>query len=235
MENGLNGYDLAVERRNVIFNDIGSFQQRCEAVPRGDAISLILEPDRFEVAVEMIRLKKIQALKIHSRSQKIRREDYQSFHGRLELLPPGFPIIIDSFYYGSEMNYQPSLREAVGMIKAFPDLKFVIAHAGGYELLRYFFHLRELHNVWYDLSFSLQYLHDSSVFLDMRKLIQFTDDSRIMFGSDYPYASARLQHAILTNLLNDLEFTEGQRQRIFFDNAELLFFGSNASVERCRE
>ncbi len=235
IENGLTGYDLAISKRNIIFNDIDSFEQRSVDVPRGDAISLILDLERFDVAAELIRLKRIQALKIHSRVQKIRRKDYQLFHNKLRLVPPGFPVIIDSFYYGSEMDYQPNLDKTAEVIRTFPDLKFVIAHAGGYELLRYFFHLRELKNVWYDLSFSLQYLHDSSAFLDMRKLIRFTDDSRVMFGSDYPYGSPQLQCAILMNLLNELEFTQDQAQRIFFDNAELLFFGENARAGECLE
>jgi len=205
---------------------MGSFEQQSKDVPQGDAISLILEPKRFEFVEELLRLNKIHALKIHSRRQKIRAEDYRSFYSKFELLPTGVPIIVDSFYYGSEMDYQPNLEETVKMIKAFPSLKFVIAHAGGYELLRYFFHLRELPNVWYDLSFSLQYLNDSSVFLDLRKLVRFTDDRKIMFGSDYPYAAPKRQHGILGSLLEELSFTDQQIERIFFANAEALFFGA---------
>lgn len=224
IENGLEAYDLSVSKRNIIFNSIESYKKHSASVPEGDAVSLILDTDQFDFVASQIRSGRIQALKIHSRIQKIRQDDYQRFHAKLKLVPADFPVIIDCFYYGNEMDYQPNLKEIVSLINSFPRLRVVIAHAGGYELLKYFFHLRELSNVWYDLSFSLQYLHDSSVFTDLKKLVRYTDRSRVMFGSDYHYTSPRLQHEILTGLLKELDFSEEQVQKIFFHNAENLFF-----------
>ena len=103
------------------------------------------------------------------------------------------------------------------------DRPFVIAHCGGYEILKYFFHLRPLPNIYYDLSFSLQYLRDSSLYTDLVKLIKYTDKSKVMFGSDYPLADPNLQLEILLGVFDELKLSTQEREKILFRNAESLF------------
>jgi hypothetical protein len=115
------------------------------------------------------------------------------------------------------------------MIKAFPNRKFVVAHSGGYQVLKYFFHLKEFANVGFDLSFSLQYLSDTSCRADLLKLIRHIPNERIFFGSDYPEANPALQANVLNTLANELELQQAARDGMFMENWE-LFLGLKKEV-----
>lgn len=128
------------------------------------------------------------------------------------------PIIYDAFYYGDEIQFQPNLKELVNLVKAFPNRRFIIAHAGGYEILKYYFHLRTLTNVGYDLSLSLQYLEDSSCRQDLKKLIKFTSKEKLFFGTDYPFASPSNQVQILNQIFYELGLTDKEKEGIFNNN-----------------
>jgi predicted TIM-barrel fold metal-dependent hydrolase len=133
-------------------------------------------------------------------------------------LDENIPIIYDAFYYGEDIIYQPNLKELIKLVNEFPERKFIIAHAGGYEILKYYFHLRTLTNVGYDLSLSLQYLEDSSCREDLKKLIKFTPKEKIFFGTDYPFASPSNQVQILNQIFNELGLTEDEKEGIFCNN-----------------
>ena len=136
---------------------------------------------------------------------------------------PNIPIIYDAFYYGDEIKFKPALENLIQLAKAFPYLPIIVAHSGGYEMLKYFFHLRQINNIYYDLSLSLQLLWDSSVFLDLIKLVKFTDKSRILFGSDYPGAKPDLELSILRDVCNKLNLSQEQIHQIMYQNSVQLF------------
>jgi predicted TIM-barrel fold metal-dependent hydrolase len=85
--------------------------------------------------------------------------------------------------------------------------------------------LRNLENVYYDLSFSLQYLSDTSCFLDLIKLIKYTNKNKIMFGSDHHWASAKFQFEILNGIFDKLQLNQEEKQKILYDNSQEVFFG----------
>ena len=121
--------------------------------------------------------------------------------------------------------YQPSLQSIINIAQEFPDKKIIVAHSGGHKVLEYFFHLRTLENVYYDLSFSLQYLSDTSCFLDLIKLIKYTNKNKIMFGSDHHWASAKFQFDVLNGIFEKLQLNQEEKQKIVFDNSQEVFFG----------
>lgn len=162
--------------------------------------------------------KKISALKIHSRLQQISAEDYPALLKHLKKLNTDTPIIYDAFYYNSDLLYQPSLSFLITLATKFPKIKFIVAHAGGYNILQYFFHLRDLKNIAYDLSFSLQYLQDSSCYTDLVKLIKFSNRDKLFFGTDYPLAAPGKQFEILNNILQHLRYTDQEKENVFCNN-----------------
>tara|TARA_B110001452_G_scaffold72943_1_gene58995 strand:+ start:7186 stop:7890 length:705 start_codon:yes stop_codon:yes gene_type:complete len=193
VQEGLDGYNMDMINGNVIFNSISDYTNFSAKYP---ALfhSLIFDTSvDLQFYNELIINKKIQAIKIHSRLQKISEDKYVGLISLLQKLDTNIPIIYDAFYFGSDLKYQPSLSGLIKLIKAFPKRKFIVAHAGGYELLKYFFHLREFNNVGFDLSFSLQYLYDTSLSQDLMKLLKYTDNHKIFYGSDYPFADPKLQ------------------------------------------
>jgi hypothetical protein len=226
IESGLDAYDLTqTKKRNIIFNEVSSYKTWSSKVPFGDSISLILsvKPEETEFVIQKARNQEIQAFKILTREQKLTFKDHTILRDILHLSPP-IPVIYDAFQYGDELDFQPSLEGLIFLAKSFPERKFIVAHAGGIEMLRYFFHLRTLPNIFYDLSFSIQYLHDSSVFKDLVKLIRFTPKHKLMFGSDFNFASPHMQYSILLSIFEEVGCSEKEQRMILHDNADLIFF-----------
>ena len=202
---GLEEYDLHLNGANIIFNDIGLYNRKKEEYS-SYYHSLIFDANRnLDWYRKLIDDDKIVCLKIHNRLQKIRPSGYGELLNKLNELNRNIPIIYDAFYYGANLDCQPNLAFLIKMIQNFPKRKFIIAHAGGYKILEYFFHLRDFENVGYDLSFSLQYLSDSSCRTDLKKLIKYTNPELLFYGSDYPKASPDKQLNILYEICDELE------------------------------
>ena len=218
VETGLESYDTELSGGNIIFNSLDSYTKHKDLYPNYYH-SLIFDFN-YDIGFykKLIAENKIICLKIHSRIQKIAEKDYPFLISKLQELDSNIPIIYDAFYYGEDMNYQPNLAELIKMIKIFPNRKFIIGHAGGYEILKYYFHLRTFLNVGYDLSLSLQYLEDSSCLLDFIKLIKFTPKDRLFFGTDYPFASPKKQKEVLEKIFLDLNLTQSEVKGVFLDN-----------------
>ncbi len=222
-------YDLAVAGRNVIFNDVTSYRRQSTGARDGDSITLILDLDAVDfVRAEVVR-GAVAAVKIHSRIQRLRAPDYDRIVEALETFPDRAPIVIDAFYYGKALEHQPSLAQIIRIAETFPARDVVVAHCGGYRLLEYFFHLRELGNAHYDLSFALQYLADTSLLRDLEKLIRFTPPKRVLFGSDYPYASPATQYDILVRICADAGLDDAAVDAVLHGNARRLFFRAAAA------
>lgn len=225
IEEGLSKYDLKnVQAYNVIFNTIESYKQNRKGVPANSCLTLIFDfCNNYDFVLNEIKKKNINALKIHSRLQKIKNADYDLICDQLHQVKNDIPLIIDAFYFGNEMEFQPSLEAIIMFAKKNQARKIVVAHAGGYQILKYFFHLRDLKNIYYDLSVFLQYLTDSSCRKDLLKLIKFTDKSRILYGSDFPFASPKYQFNELMNVIEELGLSNSDKEKIFYNNSASLF------------
>lgn len=224
IETGLDAYNIDVSGRNVIFNTIDAYNQYAGKTGSADSISVIFDyRNNFEEVKKLVSSGKANALKIHSRLQKIAQADYPALIEKLEELNPGLPIIIDSFFYGDEMDFQPDMNAAITIAKKFPQIPVIIAHAGGYNVLQYFYHLKSLENVYFELSFSLQYLRYTSAFFDIKNLLRFGSADKIIFGTDYPFADPKTELDFFMEISKDLNLSAEHADKILFLNAEKLF------------
>jgi predicted TIM-barrel fold metal-dependent hydrolase len=232
IEKGLENYDLlGVSHRNIIFNSITDYKDHIGKVSAEDTVSLVFDfKYNFQFVNDTIKAGKIDALKIISRDQKLSEEDYPELIAKLEEVGERLPIIIDAFYYGHNLKYQPSLSSIIDIASHFPNRKIIVAHSGGHKVLDYFFHLRTLKNIYYDLSFSLQYLSDSSCYIDFVKLIKYSDRTKILYGSDYNWASPKLQFEVLEGIFQKLNFSDSDKELIYFYNSFNLFKGNKLSL-----
>lgn len=216
--NGLDQYDLELSEANVIFNSVKEYQEFKDDFQSFDKSLIFDYKSNFELIRQEVEAGNIIALKIHSRIQEISMSDYKELSENLRKLQKPISIIYDAFYFGNEMEFQPNLNFLIQLAKDFPNNNFIVAHSGGYEILKYFFHLREFSNVGYDLSFSLQYLEDTSCFADLIKLCKYTPKSRLFFGSDFPFAIPSLQKNVLDNIAKTLKWSEDEIDGIFYSN-----------------
>lgn len=123
-------------------------------------------------------------VKIHPRLSNITINDFEDIVTKLKSLKFSF-IIIDCFYYGSSLVNHINLELSIYIAKKFSNTKILLAHGGGHKVLEYMLYTRDLQNIYYDFSFSIAYLKNTSVCVDIIKFFKF-NENRILFGSDYP-------------------------------------------------
>jgi len=224
IESGLDKYNINVAGRNVIFNSFDAYYEFKEQVGRLDSISLLFDyRHHLSEVIELMETKKIAALKIHNRVQKITAADYPILLEQLEEAKPTVPIIIDAFYFGDDLEFQPNLANIISIARRFPDVPIIVAHCGGIEILKYFYHLKSLANIHFDLSFSLAYLKHTSVFADYKNLIKYGNADNILFGTDYPFVNAKLQLDAFTEITEEMNIPLPSVEKMLYGNAQRLF------------
>lgn len=210
----------------MIFNFIDDYNKHKSKLKKTDSVSLVLdcfEKKNKEFVLKEFQSGNIDAVKINSRDQGFTQEAYPVLFSTLKEIPKHLPIIYDAFYFSHKLENQPSLKYLINLCLNFPERKIIVAHSGGYEVLKYFFHLRTLPNIYYDLSLSLLYLYDSSCYLDLIKLIKYTDKSRILFGTDFYWAPAKSQKIIFDEISKKLNLNKIDIQKIYSENSLDLF------------
>jgi predicted TIM-barrel fold metal-dependent hydrolase len=132
------------------------------------------------------------AIKIHPRFLKWNWTDETETKRLLEIFKYSriynLPILWCT-YYASTVSLLPQRDPIHVLTRALcdePDVKLILMHAGGVELLKYIEFSRFNNNVLLDLSYTLSKFKKSSIWTDI--IYALSDfDRRICFGSDYPY------------------------------------------------
>lgn len=224
IETGLEKYNIDTESKNIIFNSIESYRRFADKVAAPDVISIVFDyRSNYEAVKEIVAAGKVKALKIHSKIQKISEKDYPVLMAKLAELNTRLPIIIDAIYYGDELEFQPSLQYIIAIAKQFKDNPIIVAHSGGYDVLKYFYHLKTLPNIYFDLSLSLSYMRHTSIFADFKNLIRFGDSSKILFGTDYPTIDPKTHLDVFMEVSKELNLSEEAIHQILFSNSKALF------------
>lgn len=106
--------------------------------------------------------------------------------------PPRIWICTFLHYKGGKLAKSPveTLHEIVGR---YPGITFILAHAGGPDILRMANAIRDCPNAFLDLSWTLTKYRGSSVETDIRYLVN-TFEARMLFGSDFP--ETRISEAV---------------------------------------
>lgn len=221
-------YHLEVVGKMVIFNSFEDFDLNSTKIEKQDAKAIILDfRNNFQRVKSLVETKQVNALKIHSRIQRIAETDLDLVLEHISLLNTKLPIIYDAFYYGPDLDFQPSLHHLTTIAKTFPQNPIVVAHCGGHKVLEYFYHLRPLTNIYYDLSFSLGYLKTTSAYQDLQNLIRFSDKTKVMFGSDFPFTDPVSQFQNFKQIAADLLLNDQEVNQIVLENAHSLYKEQN--------
>jgi predicted TIM-barrel fold metal-dependent hydrolase len=153
----------------------------------------------------------IQKLPLTSESTRAAVEAF-AVHG----LPVLFHCGIFSYYLGAERARQEprygAIRYAAELVRDFPNVKFIAAHSGLFEVGEVLKLLGGLPNVWVDTSFQ-------SV-ARVRELLETFGPERVLFASDWPYGNRPPALAIARQACRG---DPGIARRVLFANAaELL-------------
>jgi len=180
----LDGFILILnnsEEKNL-FED--EFLENFEVLYPLSAIAINYELAASQFIERMRNLKIKIGIKLHPRLSNISIDKFKLIAKNLEKLNFDF-IIVDCFYYGSSLETHTNLELSIFIAKYFKDHKILLAHGGGHKVLEFMLFTRDLENVYYDFSFTIAYLRNTSIWLDLINFFRFNEE-KILFGSDYP-------------------------------------------------
>ena len=173
--------------------------------------------DRFDALFQLGLEPKV---KIHPRLFKIRKEDIRLVVDSIE--PYDTQIIVDTLYYGSEIEYHNGIETGVAIALKYPERKVVMAHSGSVEFLKCMMATRYLPNVFYDYSFIQTFFQHTSLRWDMVDFLRRTAN-RIMFGSDYPSFSLKNAFDQMRLLVTEADLNNEQVAMVMGLNAERVY------------
>ena len=155
-------------------------------------------------------------VKLHPRIQNLTSIDIDKIVRELSKIDFDH-IVVDAFEVGHRIENHISLLLILELVKAFPDKKIIVAHAGGYRCLEYLLILKDFKNIFYDISFTVNYLKHSSVSLDVRHLLCVRRE-KILFGTDFPEYGIEETLDSFNRIIQGLEEEEEIRRFVLYEN-----------------
>jgi len=159
-------------------------------------------------------------IKIHPHLFQIRKKEIQKVIKAVE--PYDTQIIVDSLFYGAELEYHNGVEVGLALARNYPERKVIMAHSGSVEFLKCMMLTRYLPNVFYDYSFIQTFFQHTSLRLDMVNFLQRTAN-RIMFGTDYPSFTIESAKENMESLMDEAGLSEEQKAMVFWVNAERVY------------
>ena len=159
-------------------------------------------------------------LKLHPVVQCLALTDKKSFEAVEAFAPYGLPVLfhsgVMSYYFGEEKKNEKSeygeINYAVGLVKAFPNVKFITGHSGMFQVNDVMEMLSSYKNVWTDISFQSPGT--------IKKLLNIFGVDKILFFSDWPYGSRKTAFNALRKACKGDGYVE---RKTFYENAAELF------------
>ena len=166
--------------------------------------------------VEYIKKLGFKGLKMHP--------EYQSFYPDDEQLFPFYDLcsqygLVITFHAGEDIGFKPPYHglpeRFLYLAKAFPKLKIICAHFGGWkrwdETVEF---LSDCENVYYDTAFCSKFLDNTTA----KRLITRKGAERIMLGSDLPWETPKDS----ISFIDSLKITDREKELILGENAKRI-------------
>jgi predicted TIM-barrel fold metal-dependent hydrolase len=126
-------------------------------------------------------------LKIHPRRQGVTVEQPLVKETLAWAAGRGIPVLFDVFPFGPSLDDSATYPLAYHhLAQQLPDLKMILAHAGGYRLMDAFLAAKANPGIHLDLSFTPVYFKGSSLAGDCAFLCRRLPPGRVLYGSDFP-------------------------------------------------
>jgi predicted TIM-barrel fold metal-dependent hydrolase len=168
-----------------------------------------------------------RGLKIHPRRQGVSVEQPLVRQTLAWAAKRAIPVLFDVFPFGPSLGDFATYPVAYHKVaQELPDLKMVLAHAGGYRLMDAFIVAKSNPGVHLDLSFTPVYFKGSSIAADFGFLCKRMPAGRILYGSDFP--SVPFADSLEASMLF-LEGVDSEKRRQVMGQAAADLFGINGS------
>ncbi len=160
-----------------------------------------------------------KGLKLHPIIQKVPFQDIRMMKAVQSFMRFDLPILfhagVSNYYAGSEKGQNipayGSIKDAAKLVSTFPGAKFIVGHAGMYEVKEVIQILGRYQNVWVETSLQ----SPGSV----RNLIDVFGEDKVLFGSDWPFGCRKTAIKTVKTACNNNDRME---RKIFYENARSL-------------
>lgn len=161
----------------------------------------------------VLRMLGLRGVKLHPDIQGFNADDPRAMRIYELCEAAGLPVCLHTGDYRYDYSNPPRI---VNVLKAFPRLKLIGAHFGGWSVWDAAARaLPDYPNMWVDTSSTTYALEPEKI----RALIGVWGSGRVMFGTDYPMWPQRPE----IDRLLALDLPEGDRENIFRRTCEKLF------------
>ncbi|MFP4445022.1 MAG: amidohydrolase family protein [Desulfosudaceae bacterium] len=182
----------------VDFSDTSQLDEQFEAEVAAGAKGLKLHPIIQKVSFTDPRMKKVV-------------RSFMRFD-----LPILFHAGVSNYYVGGEKGKNipeyGGITEAAELVAAFPEAKFIVGHAGMFDVKDVRQLLGEYQNVWVDTSLQ----SPGSI----RKLIEVFGEDKVLFASDWPFGCRK---PAIKAVKAACKGNERLERKVFYENACRLF------------
>ena len=171
------------------------------------------DSERLKQDLEELLALGLRGIKIHPDFQRFEADSIKAY--RLYELAEayGLPILIHT---GDHRYDYSNPERMVRVLRAFPGLRFIGAHLGGWSVWdRAEALLPEFPNLWVDTSSSFHWLGPERTL----RIIRAFGADRVLFGTDYPMWPQKPE----IDFLRSLPLTEEEKEQILWKNAAALY------------
>ena len=157
-----------------------------------------------------------KGLKLHPIIQKVSFSDKRVIKAVRSFMPFDLPILfhagVSNYYVGSEKGHNipgyGGIKEAAELVSAFPEAKFIVGHAGMFDVKDVMQLLGGYQNVWVDTSLQ----PPGSI----GKLIDVFGEDKVLFASDWPFGCRK---AAIKAVKAACKNNERVQRKVFYENA----------------
>lgn len=179
----------------------------------------VLSPDEMQAEVELRHAAGAKGIKLHPPVQRVRLDDERWSPALAAAERLGMVILTHMGPFGGIEGDWATIEDATKVAERFPNLRMILAHAGGPNLAGTEAALQRFPNLVVDtvglaVGAHGDHLSDEEVVAQIRR---FGAD-RVVFGSDYCFVDPRPTFA----RLDRLPLTPAEREAIYYDNAATL-------------
>ena len=172
-----------------------------------------LDAENLEKDFLHLRALGLKGVKLHPDIQRFNADDPRAMKIYEMCEDAGLPVCVHTGDYRYDYSNPPRI---VNILKAFPRLKFIGAHFGGWSVWDEAAKtLPEFPNIVVDTSSTLYAIKPGKA----KELIRIWTPERVMFGTDYPLWP---QQRDIDRLLS-LDLSDGDYENIFYNNCAGLF------------
>ena len=162
-------------------------------------------------------------VKFHNRFGNYPADDdrfFAALHANASLESP-LVVMVCSYLNGSHTgHFIDAAAFFFNLAKQFPTTNFIVAHGGGFDLLRVIETCKALPNIYFDLSYTICRYQETAIDAEIRWLCS-KYDRRILWGSDFPEVSPVEALKRINLLTENLHFDK--RENICGNNIKQLY------------